>query len=56
MMIDTIALILFIGYLGYWLITRMSKTIDTNQKIYKQKYGILRYDYRNGFDYYYKGA
>ena len=54
MLIDSISLILFVGYLSYWFIKNVSNTINANQQTYKQKYGILKYTYENGFDYYYR--
>lgn len=54
MLIDTVSIILFVGYLSYWFIDRVGNTIYVNKQTYKQKYGVLKYDYKNGFDYYYK--
>ena len=54
MLIDTIALGLFIGYLSYWMVTRMNNTMTENKLLYEKKQNKLKYNSFKGFNYHYR--
>ena len=54
MLIDNIALGIFIGYLSYWTVTRMNNTMTENKLLYEQQQNKLRYNSVKGFNYQYR--